>query len=65
MNSTKSKFINIRYLFVKEIVLKKYSLIEYIGAYLMLNYPLTIDLTSNAFHGHLANLSLIFDIALD
>jgi hypothetical protein len=65
MSSTKSKFIDIKYLVVKERVQEKQLMIEHIGTNLMLADPLTKGLTPKAFHGHVAHMSLGFEIALD
>ncbi|CAJ2653575.1 unnamed protein product [Trifolium pratense] len=65
MSSTKSKFIDIKYLVVKEKVQEKQLLIEHIGTDLMLADPLTKGLTPKAFHGHVARMGLGFEIALD
>ncbi|CAJ2672347.1 unnamed protein product [Trifolium pratense] len=65
MSSTKSKFIDIKYLVVKERVQEKQLLIEHIGTDLMLADPLTKGLTPKAFHGHVARMGLGFEIALD
>jgi hypothetical protein len=65
MSSTKSKFIDIKYLVVKERVQEKQLMIEHIGTDLMLADPLTKGLTPKAFHGHVARMGLGFEIALD
>ena len=65
MSSTKSKFIDIKYLVVKERVQEKQILIEHIGTYLMLVDPLIKGLTPKAFHGHVVHMSLGFEIAFD
>lgn len=65
MSSTKSKFIDIKYLVMKERVQEKQFLIEHIGRNLMLADPLTKGLTPKAFHGHVGHLGLGFEIAFD
>jgi hypothetical protein len=65
MSSTKSKFIDIKYLVVKERVQEKQILIEHIGTDSMLADPLTKGLTPKAFHGHVAHMGLGFEIALE
>ena len=65
MSSIKSKFIDIKYLVVKERVHENQILIEHIWTDLMLAIPLTKGLTPKAFHGHVGHMGLGFEIALD
>lgn len=65
MSSTKSKFIDIKYLVVKERVQEKKIWIEHIGTYLMLADPLTKGLTPKDFHGHVGHMCLSFEIDFD
>lgn len=63
--STKSKFIDIKYLVVKERVQEKQILIEHIRTDLMLVDPLTKSLTPKTFHGHVGHMGLGFEISFD
>lgn len=65
MSSTKSKFINIKYLVMKERVQEKQTLIEHIGTDLMLANPLTKGLTPKVFHADVGHMDLGFEIAFD
>ena len=58
-SSTKSKFIDIKFLVVKERVQDRQIFIEHIGTNSMLADPLTKGLTPKAFHEHTAHMGVI------
>ena len=58
-SSTKSKFIDIKFLVVKERVQDRQIVIEHIGTNSMLADPLTKGLTPKAFHEHIAHMGVI------
>ena len=58
-SSTKSKFIDIKFLVVKERVQDRQIVIEHIGTNSMLADPLTKGLTPKAFHEHTAHMGVI------
>lgn len=64
MSSKKLKFIDIKYLVMKERVREKKILIEHIWTNLILGDLLTKGLTSKPFHGHVASMGL-GEISLD
>jgi len=57
--TTKSKFIDIKFLVVKEIVQNRQIFIEYIGTDSMLADPLTKGLVSRVFHEHTAHMGVV------
>ena len=61
---TKSKFIDIKFLVVKEIVQNRQIFIEYIGTDSMLADPLTKGLVPRVFHEHTAHMGVIPDSTL-
>jgi hypothetical protein len=56
---SKSKYIDIKFLVVKERVQNKNLCIKYIGIDSMLADPLTKGLPSNKFHEHIARMGVI------
>lgn len=65
MSYTKPKFIDIKYLFLKEKVKGKQILIEDIGTNIMLIDPLIKGLSFTVFHGHVGHMRINFHISLD
>ncbi|RDX82728.1 Copia protein, partial [Mucuna pruriens] len=55
-SSTKSNFIGIKFLVIKERVQNKQIFIKYIGTSFMLADPLTKELTLKIFHEHIAHM---------
>ena len=62
--STKSKFIDIKFLVVKERVQNRQICIEHIGTKSMLADPLTKGLIPKVFHEHTAHMGVIQDDTL-
>lgn len=60
-STTKSKFIDIKFLVVKERVQNKQICIEHIGTDFMLADPLTKGLVPKVFHEHTAHMGVIPD----
>ena len=63
-SSTKSKFIDIKFLVVKERVQNRQISIEHIGTNSMLVDPLTKGLLPKVFHKHTAHMGVIHDDTL-
>ena len=63
-SSTKSKFIDLKFLVVKERVQEKQISIEHIGTSSMLADPLTKGLTPKVFHEHTAHMGVVYDYTL-
>lgn len=63
-SSTKSKFIDIKYLVVKERVQDKQISIEHIGTDSMLADPVTKGLTLKVFHEHTTRMGVVSNDAL-
>ena len=63
-SSTKSKFIDIKFLVVKERVQDRQISIEHIGTNSMLADPLTKGLTPKVYHEHTAHMGVIHEDAL-
>ena len=63
-SSTKSKFIDIKFLVVKERVQDGQISIEHIGTDFMLADPLTKGLTPKVFHEHTTHMGVILDNTL-
>ncbi|XP_068657104.1 secreted RxLR effector protein 161-like [Aristolochia californica] len=63
-SSTKSKFIDIKFLIVKERVQNKQISIEHIGIDSMLADPLTKGLPPKVFHEHTAHMGVIYEDTL-
>ena len=58
-STTKSKFIDIKFLVVKERVQNRQISIEYIGTDSMLADPLTKGLVPRVFHKHTAHMGVV------
>jgi hypothetical protein len=58
-SSSKSKFIDIKFLAVKERVQEGLISIEHIGTDFMIDDPLTKGLIPKVFHEHVARMSLV------
>ncbi|RDX85160.1 hypothetical protein CR513_33693, partial [Mucuna pruriens] len=58
-SSTKSKFIDIKFLVIKEIVRNKQISIEHIGTSFMLVNPLIKRLIPKVFHEHVPHIGVI------
>jgi hypothetical protein len=58
-NSSKSKYIDIKFLVVKERVQNNELCIEHIGTYSMIADTLTKGLSPKQFHDHIARMSVI------
>jgi len=63
-STTKSKFIDIKFLIVKERVQNKQILIEHIGTNFMLADPFIKGLMPSVFHEHIAHIGVISDHTL-
>ena len=57
-SSSRSKHINVKYLFVREKIARSYVSVEYIPTELMLADPLTKALAPNVFREHVTHMGL-------